>query len=85
MTVQRSVVVHAEWDAEAAVWVATSDDVPGLICEADSVDVLDAKLRMLIPELIELNGLPERFGPKPHAGLSLSLIAKRRDSLALAS
>jgi len=22
--------IRAEWDAEAAVWVATSDDVPGL-------------------------------------------------------
>lgn len=33
--------VRAEWDEEARVWVATSDDVPGLVTEADTVEDLE--------------------------------------------
>ena len=43
------------YDAEAQVWVAESDDVPGLITEADTYPELFAKLQVMIPELIELN------------------------------
>ena len=32
--------IRAQWDAGAAVWVAESDDVPGLIAEADSPSLL---------------------------------------------
>ncbi len=49
--------VRAQWDGEAGVWVAESDDVPGLVAEADSPSVLIQKLRTLIPELLELNGV----------------------------
>jgi len=52
-----SVVVKAFWDEEARVWVATSDDVPGLITEAETCDALAKKLMALIPELLEANGL----------------------------
>jgi hypothetical protein len=38
--------------------VAESEDVPGLVAEADSPNVLAQKLRTLIPELLELNGVP---------------------------
>jgi len=50
--------ILAQWDSEAGVWVAESDDVPGLVAEADSPNVLAQKLRTLIPELLELNGAP---------------------------
>jgi predicted RNase H-like HicB family nuclease len=50
--------VLAQWDTEAGVWVAESEDVPGLVAEADSPNVLVQKLRTLIPELLELNGAP---------------------------
>lgn len=43
-------------DDEAMVWVATSDDVPGLATEADTITALGAKLDAIIPELLELNG-----------------------------
>ena len=49
--------IRAQWDSEAGVWVAESDDVPGLVAEADSPNVLVQKLRILIPELLELNGV----------------------------
>jgi predicted RNase H-like HicB family nuclease len=48
--------IRAQWDGEAGVWVAESEDVPGLVAEADSPNVLVQKLRTLIPELLELNG-----------------------------
>ncbi len=32
--------VHAMWDDEAHVWVATSEDVPGLFTEADTMEKL---------------------------------------------
>ena len=49
--------IHAEWDDEAEVWVATSDDVPGLVTEADTQEQLIAKLKTLIPELLHANGI----------------------------
>ena len=48
--------VSAFWDEEAKVWVATSDDVPGLATEAETVELLLGKLRVMIPELLELSG-----------------------------
>ena len=47
--------VNFMWDAEAAVWVATSDDVQGLVLEHGSLDVLMERVKLAAPELIELN------------------------------
>jgi predicted RNase H-like HicB family nuclease len=49
--------VNVEWDEEALVWVASSDDVPGLATGADTIEVLIEKLKLVIPELLEENGL----------------------------
>ena len=49
--------IHAEWDDEAEVWVATSDDVPGLVAESDTIEALVLKLKVLVPELLEANGI----------------------------
>jgi hypothetical protein len=40
---------------EAEVWVASSDDVPGLATGADTFEELIAKLKVVIPELLEEN------------------------------
>ena len=48
--------IKATWDYEAKVWVAESDDVPGLITEADTISALVQKLKYLIPELLNANG-----------------------------
>ena len=48
--------VRAEWDEEARVWVASSDDVPGLATEGDTLEGLVDKLKVMIPELLEANG-----------------------------
>jgi predicted RNase H-like HicB family nuclease len=64
--------VRAEWDAEAAVWVATSDDVPGLITEAETIEALDAKLKSMVPELLEANGCMPADGQ-----VTVELLARR--------
>lgn len=48
--------IRAEWDSDAEVWVATSDDVPGLATEADTLEALSAKLDVMVPELLDANG-----------------------------
>lgn len=50
--------IDAFWDDEARVWVATSEDIPGLVTEADTVESLLAKLRVIIPELLGCGGYP---------------------------
>jgi len=47
--------VRAEWDEDARVWVATSDDVPGLATEEDNLEGLIEKLKIMIPELLDVN------------------------------
>ena len=56
--------VHAHWDDEAHVWVASSDDVPGLVTEAATTEELIAKLKVMIPELMSLNS-QSPAGPVP--------------------
>jgi len=46
------------WDDEAGVWVATSEDVPGLVLESGSFDALVERVRFAVPELLQLNGVP---------------------------
>jgi len=43
------------WDDEVHVWIATSDDVPGLVLEHGSLDVLMDRVKLAVPELLELN------------------------------
>jgi len=47
--------VYADWDLEAGVWVAMSEEVLGLATEAETLDALADKLRIMIPELLEAN------------------------------
>ena len=69
-------IIHATWDEVASVWVAESDDVPGLITEAKTFEALLKKLRTLVPELLELNGAPRRRSGK----VSYRVLAERRES-----
>ena len=53
----KDITVEAFWDEEAHVWVASSNDVPGLITEAATMEHLMQKLKIVIPELLQENGL----------------------------
>lgn len=74
--------IQASWDSEAGVWVAESEDVPGLATEADTVERLTDKLRILIPELLEANQLLR--GQRPEE-ISFELTSQRQEWVRLAS
>ncbi len=48
-------VITFTWDDESAVWIATSDDIPGLVLESNSFDALLERIHFAIPELLALN------------------------------
>ena len=79
---QQLYTVKAFWDRQAQVWVAQSDDVPGLATEADSIESLTNKLRQMIPELLQLNNVV----PAEYVGdISFELIGYRQESIEIAS
>lgn len=73
--------IEAIWDPEVSVWVATSDDVPGLATEAETLEALAGKLRIIIPELLEAN----RLLPTGSTPLSFELTSHRHEEIRLAS
>ena len=73
--------VEAFWDAEAAVWVATSEDVPGLTTEAETIEALMQKLRDMIPELVLLNGVL----PAGSLAVTFQLTSHRQELIEVAS
>jgi predicted RNase H-like HicB family nuclease len=79
---QQSYQVNAFWDADVGVWVATSDDIPGLATEADTIETLSQKLRTLIPELLFLNGVISQN----YAGsIAFELVSHRQEQIEVAS
>ncbi len=68
---QKIFFIRAEWDEEASVWVATSDDVPGLATESDTLEALSKKLEQMVPELLEVNGC------LPGKDIPFELLARR--------
>jgi predicted RNase H-like HicB family nuclease len=42
------------WDDEAYVWLASSEDVPGLALEGGSLDALMERVKYAIPDLLDL-------------------------------
>lgn len=61
--IHQSIIVRAVWDEEARVWIATSEDVPGLVAEACTMEDLRETVLTRVSELLQLNGagfaLPE--------------------------
>ncbi|MFY9639852.1 MAG: DUF1902 domain-containing protein [Rhodomicrobium sp.] len=51
------ILVRADWDDDAKVWVATSADIDGLATEAATLEELRDKVLAMVGELAELNGL----------------------------
>ena len=46
------------WDDEANVWIASCDEIP-LALEDGSLDKLMYRVKLAVPELIEMNNLPK--------------------------
>jgi predicted RNase H-like HicB family nuclease len=72
----QTVVVNVEWDPEAKVWVAESNDVPGLATGADTLEELIERLKVAIPEMLTENGIA--FEP----GLLFKIDAERSERIA---
>ncbi len=47
--------INLLWDNEAGVWVATSDDIQGLVLESNSIDALIERVKIAVPALLEIN------------------------------
>jgi hypothetical protein len=56
LIMSRSITINARWDAEASVWIATSDDVTGLVVEADTWPAMIEEVRLVLPDLLEVSG-----------------------------
>jgi len=78
MSIKDIIVVRAVWDHEASVWVATSDDVPGLVTEADNAEELIRKLQVMIPDLLQANGLLDECIPLQ---IPLHLLYERTETI----
>ena len=64
------------WDDEAHVWIATSDDVPGLVMEHGSFDALVERVRYGILDLLEEEG-------RIYEDISLNFDVSRTERLVL--
>jgi len=68
----KKILVKAVWDDEVSVWVATSEQVPGLVAEASTAEELEKKLIIMIPELLVENGLVNKSNCKKGIPFHLS-------------
>jgi predicted RNase H-like HicB family nuclease len=73
----RPIVVHADWDPDAGVWVATTRDLRGLVTEADTIEALRAKLPGMIHDLLEEYGISD-------LPASIEIVARASDTLTAA-
>lgn len=72
----KELLIRLTWDPEARVWIAESDDVPGLVLESGSFDALIERVRVTVPELLELNG-------GAAAPVQLRMVSERCERLAM--
>lgn len=69
-------VIKFKWDNEAQVWIATSEDIPGLVLESDSFNDLLERTRIAVPVLPALN-------TTDNVPISLSFISDRHERMVL--
>ena len=74
-TMQRDIIIQARWDTEGGVWLATSEDIPGLVVEADTWPAMISEVQLVLPELLDVSG---------QGGDKLSLTFKAEEHLDLA-
>jgi uncharacterized protein DUF1902 len=52
--------IDGRWDDEAGVWSGTSQDIHGLVVEAETWSALLEEARLVLPDLIELSAIAPR-------------------------
>lgn len=50
------ILVEANWDEEARVWVAEAVGDLGIVTEAPTIEELQRKLAIMVPEMLEERG-----------------------------
>ena len=66
--------IKAMWDTEAGMWIASSEEVPGLCTEAETLEILIKKLKTIVPELLQANSVAF----PPHQ-LSFHIVSERTE------
>lgn len=79
MNHRRIYQISAEWDADANVWVVTSDDIPGLVTSAKDTDEVIQKLKIMVPELLELNSHLIHDGNAPEFNINIPIMLTDMD------
>jgi hypothetical protein len=51
----KEIHIDARWDDEVRVWIATSEDAPGLVVEAASWQTMIDEARIVLPDLLEMD------------------------------
>ena len=73
--------IEAFWDQEAEVWFAESQDILGLVTEAENLDQLTHKLKQIIPDLLIANhGIDQNH----QENITFELIAHRQELIQVA-
>ena len=67
--------IKFNWDDEACVWIATSEDVRGLVLEDESFDALVREVQLAVPTLLSLND-------SLNGDITLDFVAHRQERLA---
>jgi hypothetical protein len=68
--------IKLNWDNDANVWIATSEDIAGLVLESGSLDALIERIRFAVPELLLLNGKQDKL-------FSVCFKSERYDTISL--
>lgn len=51
----KEIHIDARWDDEVRVWIATSENAPGLVVEASSWQTMIDEVRIVLPDLLEID------------------------------
>ncbi len=80
-----SIAVEAAWDQEGGVWVATSDEVPGLVAHSADFAALVEMVAELVPLLLIENGIVARGSTPRDLPLHIAAHGLARSSARLAA
>jgi hypothetical protein len=69
------IVIDAAWDDEAKVWVAMARDGVGIATEAETMEQLQRKLAVIVPDLL---------GDDHHGPFEIEIIARSHQTVAAA-
>jgi hypothetical protein len=67
--------ILAHWDPDAGVWWAESDDIRGVVGEAETVEQLFDDLKQTVPDLLRMN---HNMGPQ---SVEIQLLADRTEGV----